>query len=132
MPFRFVSTLRAAAFASLVGALGLTARAHHSAAVYYLLDQEIAVEGVVERFTFRNPHCHVFLAVHGADGRVQPWMAEGGSQTVLQRRGWTGRELRPGDVVKVIGHPARDGSHALRWTELHFTDGRDVGPKLTD
>jgi hypothetical protein len=110
----------------LGGALALSAAAHHSAAVYYQLDKEITVEGTVTKFTLGNPHARIYLAVKGADGKTQDWMAEGGSRTVLLRKGWTGEEVKAGDVVKVVGHPSRDGSNVVHWQTLLLADGKQL------
>ncbi len=82
----------AAAFA-LVSA----AEAHHSAAVFYQVDKEITVEGVVTSYTLGNPHARIYMTVKGPNGKDQEWLAEGGSRTVLLRNGWTGDEVKPGD-----------------------------------
>lgn len=107
-------------------ALTATAIAHHSAAVLYHLDQQITVEGTVTRFTLGNPHARIFLAVKAADGTSAEWMAEGGSRTVLLRNGWTGDEVKPGDAIKIIGNPSRDGSNVVHWQTLVLPDGTQL------
>jgi hypothetical protein len=102
------------------------ATAHHSAAVLYLLDQTITVEGTVTRFTLGNPHARIFLTVKGADGTSTEWMAEGGSRTVLLRNGWTGEEVKPGDAIKIIGNPSRDGSNVVHWQRLVLPTGAEL------
>lgn len=98
--------------------------AHHSAAVYFLLDREIEVEGVVTDFQLGNPHARIYLLVEAEDGEQQQWMAEGGSRTVMLRKGWTGEEVQRGDRVTIIGHPSRDGSNVVHWQWLLTPDGR--------
>jgi hypothetical protein len=107
-------------------ALPVAARAHHSAAVLYHLDQQITVEGTVSRFTLGNPHARIFLMVKGADGTSVEWMAEGGSRTVLLRNGWTGEEVKPGDAIKIIGNPSRDGSNVVHWQRLVLPTGQEL------
>jgi len=106
-------------------ALGLAqpALSHHSAAVFYQLDKTITVEGVVKQYSLGNPHARIFLTVKGEDGKDQDWLAEGGSRTVLLRKGWTGDEVKPGDTVKIIGNPSRDGSYVVHWETLVLADG---------
>jgi hypothetical protein len=106
--------------------LPLASTAHHSAAVLYLLDQTITVEGTVTRFTLGNPHARIFLTVKGADGASAEWMAEGGSRTVLLRNGWTGEEVKPGDAIKIIGNPSRDGSNVVHWQRLVLPTGAEL------
>ena len=107
-------------------ALPAASNAHHSAAVLYLLDQEITVEGTVTRFTLGNPHARIFLSVKAADGTSAEWMAEGGSRTVLLRNGWTGDEVKAGDAIKIIGHPSRDGSNVVHWQRLVLPTGSEL------
>ena len=100
------------------------AEAHHSAAAFYQLDKQITVEGIVKSYTLGNPHARVYLTVKGPNGEDQAWMAEGGSRTVLLRNGWTGHEVKPGDHVKVIGNPSRDGSLVMHFQKLVLPNGK--------
>lgn len=104
----------------------LPAAAHHSAAVLYLLDRQITVEGTVTRFEMGNPHARIFLTVKAADGTEAQWMAEGGSRTVLARLGWTGDEVKPGDAIKIIGNPSRNGSNVVHWQTLVLPTGKEL------
>lgn len=116
-------------FGALIGTaltLSLPVRAHHSAAVLYNLEQEVTVEGVVTRFTLGNPHARIYMMVADADGAETEWMAEGGSRTVLSRNGWTGDEVRAGDVIKIVGNPSRDGSKIIHWERLLLPDGTEL------
>ena len=107
-------------------ALPIALQAHHSAAVLYKLDQEITIEGTVTRFTLGNPHARIFLSVKAADGTTSEWMAEGGSRTVLLRNGWTGDEVKPGDAIKIVGNPSRDGTNVVHWERLVLPDGKEL------
>ena len=114
---------------SLFGAaLALSAHvsAHHSPAVLYQVDQQITVEGIVTRFTLGNPHARIYLLVTDADGEESQWMAEGGTRIVLLRNGWTGDEVHPGDAVKIIGNPSRDGSKIVHMETLVLPDGTEL------
>jgi hydrogenase maturation factor len=53
-------------------------------------------------------------------------MAEGGSRTVLVRRGWAADMLKPGDHIVVKGNPSRDGSNILHVEWLTTPDGREL------
>jgi hypothetical protein len=114
------------AVAALATAVALSASGHHSAAVFYLLDKQITVEGVVTRYTLGNPHARIYMTVKGPDGKDQEWLAEGGSRTVLLRNGWTGDEVKAGDRVKVVGNPSRDGSNVVHWQKLLLPDGTEL------
>ena len=118
--------MRTALLTIVLGALALPAAAHHSAAVFYQLDKTITVEGIVKSYNLGNPHARIYLTVKGADGKEQEWLAEGGSRTVLLRNGWKGDEVKPGDTVKLVGNPSRDGSNVLHWQKLILADGKEL------
>ena len=116
-------------FGSLLGAalaFSASVSAHHSAAVLYQLDRQITVEGIVTRFTLGNPHIRVYMLVMDSDGEETQWMAEGGTRTVLLRNGWSGDEVHPGDAVKIIGNPSRDGSKIVHLQTLVLPDGTEL------
>ena len=113
--------------ASMAGALLISAlaEAHHSPAMLYDLTKQIEVHGVVTGYTLGNPHLRIYLDVD-SDGAVEQWMAEGGSRTVLIRKGWDGTEVAPGDSVTVRGHPTRDGSKVVHLEYLVRADGTEL------
>jgi Family of unknown function (DUF6152) len=101
------------------------AYAHHGPASHYLVDQMIAVEGVVTKFRLINPHARIYFDVTTEEGEVQNWLAEGNAAAILKRRGWDKETLSPGDVIKISGNPARDGSHKMDWKLIVFEDGTE-------
>ena len=103
----------------------LETSAHHSPAMLYDLSKQIVVEGVVTDYTLGNPHLRIFLDVE-SDGMTEKWMAEGGSRTVLIRKGWDGTEVAPGDRVTIRGHPTRDGSKVVHLQYLVLPDGTEL------
>jgi hypothetical protein len=116
--------MRIALLTIALGAAALPAVAHHSAAVFYELDKQITVEGVVKSYNLGNPHARIYMTVKGADGKDQDWLAEGGSRTVLLRNGFKGDEVKPGDKVKIVGNPTRDGTNVVHWQKLILADGK--------
>lgn len=112
-------------FAMAASLAALSASAHHSPAVLYNLDRQIEIEGVVTRFTLGNPHARIYLIVRNGSSD-QEWLAEGGSRTVLLRRGWTGDEVTPGESVRIVGNPSRDGSNVVHWLTVQLADGRQL------
>lgn len=101
-----------------------TLQAHHSPAMIYDLTQEVTISGTVTEYNLGNPHLRIYLDVE-RDGVTEKWMAEGGSRTVLIRKGWDGSEVEPGDVVSVRGHPSRDGSKVVHLQYLILPDGTE-------
>ena len=99
--------------------------AHHSAALLYDLSKQVEIRGVVTAYEFGNPHLRIYFDVD-ANSQTENWMAEGGSRTVLVRKGWDGAEVKPGDVITIMGNPSRDGSHIIHVLYLTLPDGRKL------
>jgi hypothetical protein len=119
-------TFRLAALSAAL-AIGATAAAHHNPAVLYDLTRIVKVEGTVTRFNPGNPHVRIyFTRTDDPSTAGQEWMAEGGSRTVLMRRGWTPDMLQPGDTVIIEGHPAREGTNIVHMERVTLPDGRSV------
>jgi hypothetical protein len=121
--------VRIGALGSLVLGTLLTAQyafAHHSFAVHFVADRLIKVAGVVNEFSFRNPHGLLVLTAKGDDGQAAQWRIETNSPNILRRRGWTETSIKPGDEVTVEGYPARDGTNSMRVYRVIYADGREL------
>ena len=101
------------------------AAAHHSPAMLYDLSKEMTISGVVTKYELGNPHLRVYFDVDN-DGTIEHWLAEGGSRTVLMRKGWDGTEVAPGDAITIRGHPTRDGSKVVHLEYLTLADGTEL------
>jgi hypothetical protein len=117
---------RFAFFALLILGAG-AAFAHHSAPVFYKIDERITVSGTVTEFRFANPHAILKFDVVAANGEKQLWTAETTSPSILRRRGWSQESFAPGDKVKLEGMPSQDGSYLLRITRAFREDGTEIG-----
>jgi hypothetical protein len=102
-----------------------SAGAHHSFAVHFVADKLIKVSGVVEEFSFRNPHGLLTLKAN-MQGAEQVWRIETNSPNILRRRGWTETSIKHGDQVTVEGYPARDGSNSMRVYRVIYPDGHEL------
>jgi hypothetical protein len=100
--------------------------AHHSAVAEYDLEKPVKVQGTVTRVEWSNPHIWFYVDVKNSDGSVTNWGFSGGAPGVLQRRGISRTALKPGDVVKVEGFRAKDGSFNGSGNTVTFEDGRRV------
>ena len=118
--------LRSAFFVVLVLGAG-AAFAHHSAPVFYKVEERITVSGTVTEFRFSNPHAILKFDVVAADGEKQQWTAETTSPSILRRRGWSQESFEPGDKVKLEGMPSQDGSYLMRITRAFREDGTEIG-----
>jgi hypothetical protein len=106
--------------------LALPVFAHHSAVAEYDLEKPVKVQGTVTRVEWSNPHIWFYVDVKNPDGSVTNWGFSGGAPGVLQRRGISRTALKPGDVVKVEGFRAKDGSSNGSGNTVTFEDGRRV------
>ena len=112
--------------ALIIGLLfSMPAYSHHSPASHYLPDEMITVEGVVTKFRLINPHARIYFDVTTAAGEVQRWLAEGNASAILKRRGWNNDTLKPGDVIRISGNAARDGSYKMDWKLIVLEDGSE-------
>ena len=101
------------------------AYSHHSPESHYLVEEMITVTGAVTKFRLINPHARIYFDVTTADGEVQHWFAEGNASAILRRRGWNNDSLKPGDVIKISGNPARDGGPKMDWKLIVTEDGTE-------
>ena len=93
---------------ALTGALLVaTAQAHHSQSEFDL-KSTLEVEGTVTKLEWKSPHGRLYVDVKDAKGAVVNWNFELPSPNTLMRRGWKRDALKPGDLVKVAGSPARN------------------------
>jgi hypothetical protein len=117
---------RPSLFVALLLAAG-GAYAHHSAPVFYKVEERVTVSGTVTDFKFTNPHAILKFEVVGEDGAKQQWTAETTSPSILRRRGWSQESFKPGEKVKLEGMPSIDGSYLIRITRAFREDGTEVG-----
>ncbi len=87
-----------------------SAEAHHSFSAEFDADKPVEQTGLVTKIEWLNPHVWFFIDVTGEDGTVTNWGWEMGSPNGLMRRGWTRNSMRIGDIVRVEGSAAKDGS----------------------
>ena len=94
----------------IVAGLTLAAKsqAHHSA-VMFDTTQEIAVEGVVTRYEWRNPHVYMAVETVTENGETFEQQIEAGAPSILNPLGLTPDSLAPGERVTVYGNPNRGG-----------------------
>lgn len=97
-----------------VGAMTVTASAHHSFAMFDM-EKDVEFKGVVTEYVWANPHVHVLVRIEPGPG-VDPalvglWDFEcNGSITIMSRQGWTRATLKAGDPIHGVMRPLRDGN----------------------
>jgi hypothetical protein len=125
--------MKVVASAGLMMTAALPVAAHHSFSAEFDSKKQVTLEGKVVMMEWVNPHSWLHIDVTGPDGKVQRWKIEGGSPSVLFRKGWNRDSLPTGTKIKVVGFQAKDGSLRASSRDLQFPDGRkmDLGGSAT-
>jgi len=103
-----------------------SATAHHAAGLLYDVESDTTIEGVVARFELGNPHMRIYFDRTDVDDGDVEWMAEGGSRTILVRRGWTNDMFKAGDRIVLHGNPSRDERPIYHVNDIETADGREI------
>ena len=111
----------------LTAAIALTlaaapATAHHSFAMFDR-DKPLALEGTVKDFQWTNPHVWIQVMAPDAKGAQQEWGVECTSVNFMRRQGWERTSLKPGDKIKLVIFPLKDGSHGGQFNKLTELNG---------
>ena len=123
MPSRL---LRVIASAGVAMAIAAPLLAHHSFSAEFDQNKPVTLEGKVVMMEWVNPHSWLHIDVPQADGTLVRWKIEGGSPSVLFRKGWNRDSLPAGTKVKVTAFQAKDGSFRASSRDLQFPDGRKM------
>jgi DNA/RNA endonuclease YhcR with UshA esterase domain len=99
---------------------------HHSFSAEYDANKPVTVTGVVKKVEWQNPHIWFYVEVKDENGKLTTWGFSGGPPGMLTRRGITKDVLKVGDVIKVEGFRAKDGSNNGSGGNVTFADGRKV------
>ncbi|HEY6454714.1 MAG TPA: DUF6152 family protein [Steroidobacteraceae bacterium] len=101
------------------------ALAHHSITMFDAA-RMVTLSGTVKLFQWTNPHSFIQLLVPSETGTIE-WSVEMGSPGSLYRGGWRPGTLKPGDKIKVVIHPNRDGTAGGLLKAAVAADGRRLG-----
>ena len=98
--------------------------AHHAFSAEFDINKPLKVQGTLTQWEMINPHSWFHIDVKGPDGKVVPWMVEGGSPNQLIRQGVTKHTLAVGSEFVIEGYQAKDGTNKLVGRNFVFADGR--------
>ena len=117
LPLRAASIITGAIAAGGAGA-------HHSFSVFDM-ETRITIEGEIVEFEWTNPHTWTWLDVTNENGSVTRWGLEGMSPNFLGRRGWTKNSLKPGDQVRIVIAPLKNGEPGGTFFRVTLEDGTE-------
>ncbi len=121
-----------AAIAGLLLAATAPAMAHHSFAMFDLDPaHELKLTGTVKELEWINPHAWIHIMVKNKEGVAEEWSFEMGSVGQLSSKGWSKEVVKPGDVVNIVAHPLKDGSHGGNEITVTLKDGTVLGGQPT-
>jgi Family of unknown function (DUF6152) len=98
--------------------------AHHGSSS--IDSKEVTLKGTVTKWIYANPHLLLLLDVKGENGEVVHWVLESQSPTVMYPTGYRKDTFKPGDVVTVTVHPAKNGEPAGAILEAITADGKKL------
>jgi len=118
-------------FVALCLALVPAAWAHHSQSEYDSR-KKVEVEGTVSKVEWKSPHAWIYVDVTNDKGEKVNWHFELPSPNTLMRRGWTRDSLKPGDLIKVTGSPARNYPDIAVATSVKDGNGKALFTGITE
>src|ERR1700738_4501057 len=93
----------------ILAGTAVSLRAHHAFAAEFDANRPISFKGTVTKMEWTNPHVWIHVSVPKPNGPAEEWAIEGGTPSVLFRRGFTKQTLLPGTVIMGAGDQGRAG-----------------------
>ena len=110
----------------LLAGAGAALQAHHAVAGVYDLNKEIVLEGRLDKLNFTNPHASIEMSVPNPDGTVTHWKLTTASVANLTRAGLNKESIKPGELLKAVILPARNGNPAGFIRSLTLADNKQI------
>jgi len=91
-----------------------SASAQHTVAAKFDLTKPATLTGTVTQIDWANPYVHILMKVPGTNPAAPArWAVELESAILLAKNNWSATTVKPGDVIKVEGPTARDGTKQI-------------------
>ena|SRR4026208_1527394 len=97
--------------------------AHHAFAQEFDVNKPVTLKGKLSKWDMINPHSWFHIDVKEKDGKVTPWMVEGGSPNTLIRLGVTKYTVEIGTELTIEGYQAKEGTNKAVGRNFILPDG---------
>lgn len=97
--------------------------AHHAFAQEFDVNKPVTLKGKLAKWDMINPHSWFHIDVKEKDGKVTPWMVEGGSPNTLIRLGVTKYTVEIGTELTIEGYQAKEGTNKAVGRNFILPDG---------
>ena len=98
--------------------------AHHAFAQEFDVNKPVTLKGKLSKWDMINPHSWFHIDVIEKDGKVTPWMVEGGSPNTLIRLGVTKYTVEIGTELTIEGYQAKEGTNKAVGRNFILPDGK--------
>ena len=103
-----------------------TTRAHHAFSAEFDISKPLKLTGTLTKWEMINPHSWFHVDVKSPDGKIVPWLIEGGSPNQLIRLGVTKNTLAVGTEFTIEGYQSRDGTNKAVGRNFVLADGKNL------
>jgi hypothetical protein len=102
------------------------ARAHHSFAAEFNVDDRVEFTGTITDIRWINPHVYMTLEAKSQDGGTVQWQLESFPPLWFHRIGMSRASFPIGQTLTISGWRAKDHSNLMWIKTVRFADGREV------
>ena len=117
-------------FAGIATALfAVPAFAHHTHAMFDFT-RTVELNATVKEFKWTNPHSWLHVMAPNAQGEMVEYAIEMSAPAALVSRGWRPTSVAPGDKVRAIIYPTKDGGSGGTLKTVTRPDGSSLGTEF--